>query len=92
MLGTSPKNTYVLLKYLGGMYHHMREKVMLLKPKMVDKAYVQAQYLENIGLKRAQSSRLKQKEKQGDSKDGKQKKNGGKYKNKIATHTLVQRS
>jgi len=61
MLGISPKNPYVLLKYLGGMHHHLREQVMLFKPKLVDKACVQALYPENIGLKRVQSG-SKQKE------------------------------
>lgn len=69
MLGISPKNLYVLLKYLGGLHHHLREQVMLLKPKMVDEDCLEAQYLENIGLKRAQSSGLTQKEKQDASKE-----------------------
>ena len=78
MLGISPKNPDVLLKYLGGLHHHLREQVMLFKPKMVDEACVQAQYLENIGLKGAQSNGLKKKEKQDASKEGKKKKKGGK--------------
>ena len=47
------KNLDVLLKYLVVLHHHLHEQVMLFKPKLVDEAYVQAQYLENIGLKRA---------------------------------------
>ena len=42
MLGISPKNPDVLLKYLGGLHHHLFEKVMLFKPKKVDEACVQA--------------------------------------------------
>ena len=53
MLGVSPKNPNVLLNYLGSLHRHLHEQVMLFKPKLVDEACVQAQYLENIGLKRA---------------------------------------
>jgi len=74
MLGISPKNPDVLLKYLGGLHLHLREKVMLFKPKTMDEACVQAQYLENICLKRAQSSGLKQKEQQETYKEWKKKK------------------
>jgi len=81
MLGISPKNPYVLLKYSGGLHFHLHEQVMLFKPKMVDATCVQAQYLQNIGLKRVQSSGSKQKEKQDASKDGKKKQKGGKDKN-----------
>ena len=80
MLGISPKNPYVILKYLGGLHHHLREQVMLFKPKSVDEAYVHAQYLENIGLKRAQWSGSKHKEKQDACKEGKKKKKGEKFK------------
>lgn len=62
MLGISPNSPDVFLKYLGSMHHHMCEKVRLFKPKSVDGACLQAQYLEKIGLKRAQSSGLKKKE------------------------------
>ena len=51
----------------------------------MDEACVQAQYLENIGLKRAQSSGSKQKEQQDASKDGKKKQNRGKDKKTSAT-------
>jgi len=54
MLGISPKNPNVLLKYFAGLHHHLRDKVMLIKPKLVDEACVKEKYLENIGLKRAQ--------------------------------------
>jgi len=74
------KNLDVFLKYLGGLNRHLREKMMLLKPKMVGEACVQAQYLDNIGLKRAQSSGSKQKEQQDASKDGKNKYKGGNIK------------
>ena len=52
MLGISPKNPYVLLKYLGVFHCDLHEKTMFFKPKMVDEAVVQAEYLENIGLER----------------------------------------
>jgi hypothetical protein len=40
MLGISPKNPNVLLKYLGGLHSHLRRQVMLFKPRIVDEAYV----------------------------------------------------
>lgn len=83
MLGISPKNQNVLLKYLGGLHHHPRKKVMLLNPKSVDKASIQVQYLENIGLKRVKISGSKQKEKYDASKEGKNK--GEKDENIVAT-------
>jgi len=58
----------------------MHEQVMLFKPRIVEEAYVQAQYLENIGLKRVQSSGSKKMEKWDSSKDEKKKKKGGKIK------------
>lgn len=63
MLGISPKNPYVLLKYLEGLHRHLWEQVMFFKPKSMGEDFVQAQYLENTGLKKAPSSVLKQKEK-----------------------------
>ena len=72
-VGYLSQNPYVLLKYLVGMHHHLCEQVMLFKPKLVDKACVQALYPENIGLKRVQSG-SKQKEKYEASKEGKKKK------------------
>ena len=87
MMGISPKNPYVLLKYLGGLHCHLCEQVMLFKPKLVDEACVQEHYLENIGLKIMQSSGLNQKEKHEASKEGKKKQKGGKDKNtEAATH------
>jgi hypothetical protein len=38
MLGISPKNRDVLLKYLGGLHSHPRKQVMLFKPRIVDEA------------------------------------------------------
>jgi len=58
---------------------------MLFKPKSIDEAYVKAQYLENIGLKRVQSSGSKQKEKHEASKEGKKKKKWGKDKKTVTT-------
>jgi len=42
MFGISPKNSDVLLKYLGGFHRHLHEQVMLFKPKMVGETCVQA--------------------------------------------------
>jgi hypothetical protein len=38
MLGISPKNLDVLLKYLGGLHSHLRRQVMLFKPRTIDEA------------------------------------------------------
>jgi hypothetical protein len=46
MLGISPKNPYVLHKYLGGLHSHLRKQVILFKPRKMEKACVQAQLLE----------------------------------------------
>jgi hypothetical protein len=42
MLGISPKNKNVLLKYLGGLPSHLRNQVILFKPRTVDDASVQS--------------------------------------------------
>ena len=87
ILGIFLNNLDVLPKYLGALHLHMHEKLMFFKPKSVDEACVHAQYLENIGLKRAQSSESKQKEEQDSYKEGKKKLKGGKDKNKsVTTH------
>lgn len=65
---------------------------MLFKPKSVDKACVQAQYLENIDLKIAQSSGSKQNKKHEASKEGEKKKKGGKDKKYGIHNTPVKRS
>ena len=91
MFGISPNNPNVLLKYLGGLHCHLCEKVMLFKPKLVDEACVQAQYLQNIGLKRVQSSGSKQKEQHEASKEGKNKQKGGKIKRQ-QQQRIMQRS
>lgn len=62
MIGIPQKNLDVLLKYLGDLHRHPREQVMLFKPWLVDDVCVQVQYLQNIGLKKAQTSGSKQKE------------------------------
>jgi hypothetical protein len=62
MLGISPKNPYVLLKYLGGLDSHLQKQVMLFKPRTMDEACVHAQYLENTGQKKGQPSGSKHKE------------------------------
>jgi hypothetical protein len=55
MLGIYPKNPYVLIKYLWGLHSHLRKHVILFKPRIMDEACVQAQYLENIGPKEGES-------------------------------------
>jgi hypothetical protein len=62
MMGISPKNPDVLLKYLGGLQSHLRKKVMLFNPRKMDEVCVHAQYLENIGKKKGKPSGSKQKE------------------------------
>jgi hypothetical protein len=52
LLGISPKKLDVLLNFLEGLHNDFQNKVLLLKPKIVDEAYVEAQYLENIGHKK----------------------------------------
>jgi hypothetical protein len=58
---------------------------MLFKPRTVDEACVQAQYLENIGHKKGKPSGSKQKEHQEASKEGKKKWKGGKDKKMTTT-------
>lgn len=58
---------------------------MLFKPKMVDEVCVHAQYVDNIGLKIAQSSGLNQKKQQDTCKEGKKKEIWGKDKNMAST-------
>jgi hypothetical protein len=70
MLGISPKNLDVPLKYLGGLYSHLRRQVMLFKPRIVDEASVQAQYLEYMDKKKGQPSGSKQKDHQEASTEG----------------------
>ena len=48
MLGFSPKNLDVVPKYLWDIQIHLQNKVMIFNPSTIDKACVQAQYLENI--------------------------------------------
>ena len=71
MLGISPKNPYVLLKYLVCVNSHLQRQVMLFKPNTTDEVYVQEQHLENIGHKKGQPSGSKQKENQYISREGK---------------------
>jgi hypothetical protein len=42
MLGISPENLDVLLKYMGGLHNKLWKKVMLFKPRIIDEACVQA--------------------------------------------------
>jgi hypothetical protein len=41
-----PNNLDVLLKYLVFLHSNLRRKVFLFKPRAIDKAYVQVQYLD----------------------------------------------
>jgi hypothetical protein len=59
---------------------------MLFKPRTVDEACVQAQYLENIGQKKGKPSGSKQKEHQEASKEGKKKWKGGKIRRQQPLH------
>ena len=56
LLGISPKNLNLLGNYMGALQSHLWKKVILFKIKIVDKACVQAQYLENIGYKKGWTS------------------------------------
>jgi hypothetical protein len=49
MLGISPKKLDLLVKYIGGLHSHLRRKMVLFNPEIIDEAYLQAQYLENMG-------------------------------------------
>jgi hypothetical protein len=84
MLGISPKNPDVLLKYLGRLHSHLQNQVMFFKPRIVDKACVQVQCLENIGHKKGQPSNSKQKDPREASKEAKKKWKGGRDKKMIA--------
>jgi hypothetical protein len=42
MLGISPKNLEILLKYLGILHNQVWKQVMLLKPRTIDKGCVKA--------------------------------------------------
>ena len=48
MLGFSPKNLDAVQNFLGAIQNHLQNKVMIFNPNTIDKACVQAQYLENI--------------------------------------------
>ena len=54
MFGIYPKNLEVILKYLGYTPNHLQNQVMLFKPKTIDEANVQENYLENIGNKKGE--------------------------------------
>jgi hypothetical protein len=71
MLGISPKDLDVHLKYLGCLHSHLQKKVMLFNPKTIDESYVKEQYLENMGHKKGQPIGSKQKEHHDASKEGK---------------------
>jgi hypothetical protein len=48
MLGITPMNLVVLLKYIGDLQNDLRKQVMFFKPRIVDEGYVQEGYLKNI--------------------------------------------
>jgi hypothetical protein len=56
MLDISPKNPYVLIKYLVGLHSHLWKQVMLFKTRTLDEACIQEQYLENISQKKGKPS------------------------------------
>jgi hypothetical protein len=85
ILGISPKNLDVLLKYLGDLKSYLCNKVILFNPKRVDEASVQEQYMKNICHKKGKPSGSKQKEHQDASKEG-NKKWKGKDKTTTTTH------
>jgi hypothetical protein len=61
MLGISPKNPNVPLKYMGGLHSNFLNQVMLFKQRSFDENCVQEKYLENIGHKKEKPSGSKQK-------------------------------
>ena len=40
MMGISPTNLDVLLKYLGSLHNHLKRHFILFKPKTIDETYV----------------------------------------------------
>jgi hypothetical protein len=61
-MGVSLKSIYMLVKYLGALFLHIRRKKMLFIPNTIDEAIIQAQYLE--GDKRKPQTTHKQVEPQ----------------------------
>ena len=55
MLGISPNNPDVLLKYLGGLHNHLQNSVIMFKTRTMDEVCVHAQYLENIGQNKGET-------------------------------------
>jgi hypothetical protein len=45
-MGVSLKSTDMLVKYLGEFLPHIHRQLMLFRPKTIDEASIQAQYLE----------------------------------------------
>ena len=87
MLGISPKNPDVLLKYLGGLHHHLREASDVVQAQNSGQACVQAQYLENIGLEKSAIKWIEAEGEKDASKEGKKKKKGEKIKRWQPQHT-----
>jgi len=52
MVGISPKNLDVLLKYLEGLHIRLCNKFMFFKLKIIEEECVQEQYIETIGNKK----------------------------------------
>jgi hypothetical protein len=53
-MGVSLKSLNMLVKYLGALFPQIRRQLMLFRPKTIDEASIQAQYLE--GDKRKQQT------------------------------------
>jgi hypothetical protein len=52
MVGLSPKNPYIFIKYLWDIKIHLWKQVILIKHRTIDEACVYAYYLENMGHKK----------------------------------------
>jgi len=72
-MGVSLKITNMLVKYLGEFLPHISRKLMLFRPRTIDEANIQAQYLEGDKEKQ-QTSAHKQVEPQEQQRKGKNKK------------------
>ena len=71
MLDIYTKKREVLIKYLGCLNRHLWRQVTLFKPRTINEACVQAQYMENMGMTKGQPSGSKKKGNQVASKEKK---------------------
>lgn len=46
-MGINPGDPNRVIKYLGSLHSHISREVLILKPKTLDEACIQAQYIEN---------------------------------------------